>query len=178
MGGRHDVVCIEAKKLFDLCVQEHRVERSFRVEGISDGHDVEVDCHIDTHRISCREVSDRKCVDHHKHREQVCLAIEVPVSLRLVNRSTGKVLRRLHRKVLIPKKVVLTVPPGADVECEATGDCCCVFDHENHEIHCVFDLCITIKSKGTVEVLVPVLGDCRPRECHAVRDACRKADHW
>jgi len=175
---RRDVVCIEAKKVFDFCVQEHHVERTFRASGIAEDHHVEVDCRIDTHEVTCREVSERKCVDHHDHKEVVCLAIEVPVTLRLVSRTTGKVLRRLHKKVLIPKQVVLTLPPGAEVDCEVTGDCCCVFDHDNEEVHCAFDLCIAVKSKGTVEVLVPVLGDCKPRECRATRDRCRSVDEW
>lgn len=169
----HDVVCIEANKILDFCVQEHQVERSFSVQGIPAGTDVEVVCRIDTQNITCREVSDRKPADDHGKKKLVCLAIELPVTLKLINRANGTVLRRLNRQVLVPKQVALFVPRGAHVQCEVTADCCCVFDAQNAEVRCVFDLCIAVKSKATVEVLVPVLGDCPPKECRVFDDFCR-----
>ncbi len=175
MDDRHDVVCIEAKKILDFCVQRHQVERSFPVSGIADGTDVEVDCHIDTHDISCREVADRKPADHHGKKELVCLAIEVPVTLRLINRRRGKTIRRLNRRVMVLKQVALFMPHGSEVQCDVTADCCCVFDAENDEVRCVLDFCVAIKSKATVEVLVPVLGDCPPRECRHDEGICRPA---
>ena len=83
MDGKHDVICIEAKKVFDFCFQEHHVERMFPVTGVSDHTKVEVECHIDTHNITCKEVSPREPVDRRKHKALVCLAIHVPERLRL-----------------------------------------------------------------------------------------------
>lgn len=174
MDGKRDVICVEAKKVFDSCIQEHHVERMFPATGISDHTKVEVECRIDTHNISCKEVSPREPVDRRKHKALVCLAITVPVTLRLINRATGKIIRTLEKTVVVLKQVVLCVPPGAEVKCEVTGDCCCVFDKDNEEINCVFDFCIAIKSTGTVQVLVPTLGVCSSRECQHTRRDCRK----
>jgi len=175
VDGKHDVICIEANKVFDFCIQEHHVERMFSATGVSDHTKVEVECHIDTHNINCKEVSPRESVDKRKHKALVCLAIHVPVRLRLINKSTGKTIRTIEKKVVVLKQVVLCVPPGADVSCEVSGDCCCVFDRDNEEINCVFDLCIAIKSVGTVQVLVPTLGACLPKECRSSQKGCGKA---
>ena len=171
MDDKRDVICIEAKKVLDFCFQEHQVERMIAVTGV-DCAKVEVDCHIDTHRISCKEAAPREVVDKRKNKSLLCLAITVPLNLRLINRTTGKTIRTIDQKVVVLKQVVLCVPPGAEVDCDVTGNCCCVFDRENDQVNCVLDLCISIKSTATVHVLVPILGTCLPKECQSMRTAC------
>lgn len=170
--GKHDVICIEAKKVFDFCFQEHRVERFFPVTGIPTGTPIVVDCQIDTQDITCREVAPRELVDPKKNKFLVCLAIRVPVMIRVMNQVTGGIVATFNQVIVIPKQVVLCVPPGTEVQCEVTGNCCCVFDEVNDQVNCVFNLCIVIKSKATVQVLVPTLGMCMPKECKTVPAGC------
>ncbi|MFZ5815794.1 MAG: hypothetical protein ACOY93_10895 [Bacillota bacterium] len=143
-----------------------------------------VDCQIDTQQITCREVS-RQEVDAKKNKFLVCLAINVPVTLRLFNRLNGVPIATINQVVVVLKQVVLCVPVGTQIQCDVTGNCCCVFDEANSEINCVFNFCIVIKSKATVQVLVPTLGMCMPKECRTVtagcppmvpKDACKDCD--
>lgn len=175
MDGKHDVICIEAKKVFDFCFQEHRVERFFPAANIPEETPVVVDCQIDTQNITCREVSPREVVDPKKNKFLICVAINVPVTLRVVNQTTGMIIRTIEQVVVILKQVVLCVPVGTDVQCEVTGNCCCVFDEQTDQINCVFNLCIVIKSKATVQVLIPTFGICTPKECKTVSTGCPPA---
>lgn len=174
MDGKHEVICIEAKKVFDFCFQEQRVERFFPTPNIPDGTPVMVDCQIDTQNITCREVSPRETVDPKKNRFLICLAIQVPVTIRVMNQATGLIITTISQNLIIPKQVVLCIPAGTEVQCEVTGNCCCVFDDtpQQNQINCVFNLCIVIKSKATVQVLVPTLGMCMPKECRSVPAGC------
>lgn len=171
MDAKRDVICIEAKKVFDFCFQEHRVERQFDAN-IPTDTPVMVDCQIDTQAITCREVSPRQEIDDKKNKFLVCLAINVPVTIRVMNQVTGTVVDTIERVVVVLKQVVLCVPFGADVQCEVTGNCCCIGDAENQQVQCVFNFCIVVKSKATVQVLVPILGMCMPKECETVSTGC------
>lgn len=172
MDSKHEVICIEAKQVFDFCFQEERVERSFPVDSIKEGSHVMVDCEIDTQNIICKEVSPRQPVDPKKNKFLICLAIQVPVTLRIVNKVTGHSGKIIKKTITVLKQVVLCVPAGTEVQCEVTGNCCCIFDDENDQIDCVFNFCIVIKSKATVQILVPTLGFCMPKECKAVPGGC------
>lgn len=133
---------------------------------------VMVDCQIDTQNITCREVAPREDVDRKKNKFLVCLAITVPVTIRLINQATGTIIATINQNVVILKQVVLCVPNGTEVQCEVTGNCCCIADPDAQQIQCVFNFCIVIKSKATVQVLVPTLGMCMPKECRAVTTGC------
>jgi len=169
--GHHEVICIEVKKVFDLCFQEERVERLFPVpENLPTGHMI-LDCQIDTDKARCREVSPRQKVDHKKNKFLVCLAIEVPVEITVINAKTGQsACPVITHTVTILKQVVLCAPHGTDVRCEVTGNCCCVLDRTNNQINCVFNLVVVVKSTATVQVLVPTLGFCMPAECRTGSD--------
>ncbi len=167
--ARHDVICIEAKKVFDLCFQEERVERLFPITEDLPDAPIELDCQIDTENITCREVSPREKVDSKKGKFLVCLAIELPVTISAVNSRTGQlVCPVITHTVTVLKQVVLCAPEGTSIRCEVTGNCCCVLDRRNDQINCVFNLVVVIKSTATVQVLVPTLGMCAPVECKAV----------
>jgi len=172
VDSKHDVICIEAKKVFDFCFQEHRVERHFSVDMVGADGKVMVDCQIDTQNVTCKEVSPRQPVDPKRHKFLVCLAVQVPVLIRTVNAATGQFAKTLHKTLTVLKQAVLCVPPGAEIQCEVTGNCCCVFDDESEKVQCVFDLCIVVKSKATVQILVPTLGVCAPKECKALPAGC------
>lgn len=169
--GKQDVICIEAKKVFDFCFQEHRVERSFPANGVGEAP-VVIDCQIDTQNVTCREVNMRELVDPKRNKFLVCLQINVPVTIRVMNQMTGQIITTINQVVVIPKQVVLCVPAGTEVQCEVTGNCCCVSDPMNNTINCVFNFCIVVKSKATVQVLVPTLGMCMPKECRTVSAGC------
>lgn len=172
MDGKHEVICIEANKVFDFCFQEDRVERIFSSGEIEGCESPVAECEIDTRHITCREVSHRQPIDLKRHKFLICLAIRVPVMLRVMDEATGKHMKTRHQTVTVLKQVVLCIPPGTEVECEVTGNCCCVMDEKNEQINCVFNLCIVIKSKAVVHVLVPTLGMCFPKECKAVPTGC------
>ncbi|MFZ5823390.1 MAG: hypothetical protein ACOY94_03475 [Bacillota bacterium] len=147
------------------------MERLFDADVPTDGP-VIVDCQIDTQNITCREVAPREVVDVKKNKFLVCVAINVPVTLRIVNQATGIIVATLVQTVVILKQVVLCVPAGTEVQCEVTGNCCCIADPNSQQIQCVFNFCIVIKSKATVQVLVPTLGMCMPKECKTVTTGC------
>lgn len=159
-----EVICIEAKKVFDFCFQEQRIERVFENLTNSHGEKVIVECRIDTQNVRCREV-ERKPADDKKGKFIICLAIEVPVRLII---GTDVV----ERKLTFLKQVVLFAPKGTEVQCEVTGNCCCLFDKEQDHISCVFDLCVVISAKATVRILVPTLGFCAPKECSGIVTGC------
>jgi len=176
----HEVICIEAKRICDFCVQEQHIERTFDAVlptvpkhdkhdrcDKKDDHDLlqHADCEIDERNIRCREVS-RRTVDDGKKvtKELICLAIEVPVFIRVYNHS-GKVIRVIEEKVVFLKQAVLCAPSGTDVECRVTGDCCCYFDAKKCVISCIFDFCVVIQTQIIVRVLVPTLGECPAKRC-------------
>lgn len=170
-GGSHDhreVICIEAKRICDFCFQEHRVERTFPTTTTGTG--LTAQCAIDEANVVCRVVQRRE-VDDKKNKELVCLAIEVPVTIRIVD-ATGMVVQTLTERVIFLKQAVLCVPGGVDVECEVTGDCCCFIDVVSGQISCTFDFCVIIQSKITVRVLVETMGECEARRCKSTILGC------
>lgn len=169
---RHEVVCIEANKVFDLCFQEHRAERLFTVSDINEQCPVTVECEIDQQNITCREVSPRKKIDGKKNKFLICVAIEVPVRIRIMNQNTGTCIQPINQRLVILKQVVLCAPEGTIIRCEVTGNCCCFFDANNNQVNCVFNFCIVIKSTATVNILVPTLGVCVPAPCQSVTTGC------
>jgi hypothetical protein len=166
-------MCIEAKKVFDFCFQEHRVERNFNEFEFPDNKRVKVECEIDEQNISCREVGHRKHVEGKKGKFLVCVAIEVPVRIRAVDEfDCEKVCRTFNQKVVFLKQAVLCAPEGTEVECEVTGNCCCFFDRESRAVSCVFDFCVVIQAKANVKILVPTLGLCAPAQCKTTATGC------
>lgn len=164
-GDCHDVICIEAQKVFDFCFQEHRVDRDFVLPGdVTVNGLTPVDCRIDTENIVCREV-DRQEIAGKKGKFLICLAIEVPVILMVGNQT-------IQQRVVFLKQAVLFAPEGTRIQCEVTGNCCCFFDEPTGTISCVFDFCVVISAKATVRVLVPTMGFCAPKECRSVTTGC------
>lgn len=171
-GHHHEVICIEVNKVFDFCFQEEHIERTFNVPKDVPS-DVVVECKILEDEIVCREVGERHRVDHKHDRELVCLAIEVPVRLTLVDKHNPNfVISVLRERVVFLKQAVLCAPRGTNVECEVTGNCCCFFDKHSKQISCVFDFCVLLKTVALVRVLVPTLGMCVPKHCESVRTGC------
>jgi len=168
-SGDHqtEVVCIEAKQVCDFCFQEHRIDRDFDVPGTVTGTPV-IECEIDERNIMCREI-ERRDIDGHKKKDKenvlVCLAIDVPVIIRIGNEE-------ITQRVVFLKQAVLCAPAGTDIECQVTGNCCCFFDRETRQISCVFNFCVVIQSKVTVRILVPTFGLCAPKECQTVVTGC------
>lgn len=160
---RTEVICIEAKRICDFCFQEERIERSFDIPG-SDGVHGGVTCEIDHQHIRCREV-ERRAIEGKKGRSLVCLAIEVPVRIRVGERVMNEVL-------LFLKQAILCIPEGTDVECQVTGNCCSFFDRTSGKLSTVFDLCVVIQSKVTIRALVPTYGLCAARPCQGVSTGC------
>lgn len=165
--GHHEVVCIEAKRVCDFCFQEERIERTFPVPAgivIPPGTRPMVECMIDTDDVTCRVVEQRP-VGNKNDQTLVCLAIEVPVTL-----SIGD--NMFTENIMFLKQAVLCVPEGTDVECQVTGNCCCIVDPVTRIISCVFNFCVVIQSKVIVRILVPTLGMCAPKECRSVVGGC------
>lgn len=163
---KQEVICIEAKQVLDFCFQEERLERTFKE--IPDPHmDQVVECRLLTEEARC-QVVERREVEGVKGKLLVCVAIEVPVRL-----IVGK--ERFERRLRFLKQVVLFAPEGTEIQCEVTGNCCCLADEESHEVTCTFDLCVVISAKVTVRVLVPILGLCAPKECSGVVAGCPPA---
>lgn len=163
----HEVVCIEAKRVCDFCFQEHRVERTIPLPAgvvIPNGTRPMVDCRIDERNIDCRVIEEKQ-VDCKKDRTLVCLAIEVPVTLRIGETE-------ITERIIFLKQAVICVPEGTDIECLVTGNCCCFVDPVTRTISCVFNFCVVIQSKVNVRILVPTLGVCAPKECRTVVGGC------
>lgn len=160
---RHEVICIEAKRICDFCFQEHRVERHFEVSG-SAKHRQDVTCEILTNKITCREV-ERREVDGKKSKFLVCVAVEVPVRIEVGERT-------LERTITFLKQAILCAPVGTEVDCQVTGNCCCVLEPGDNKVLCVFNFCVIIQTQVKVRVLVPTLGICLPRECKSVVGGC------
>lgn len=104
-----EIVCVEVKKIFDFCFQEHRVERTFpvprevlRMEHHDHGR-IEVECEIEAHKITCREVGERREVPNKKDRFLVCVAIDVPVTFRLFVCDTDTICSTFTRVVTVRK---------------------------------------------------------------------------
>lgn len=177
-GSDHDVVCIETRKVFDFCFQEHRVERTFNnidfpVGDVTNGMRPIIDCEIVEEEIRCREVSRRKEIEGHKKgKVLVCVAIEVPIRLRVVDFDGERVFTTITQRVVFLKQAVLCAPEGTDIQCQVTGNCCCFFDQENNQITCTFDFCVVLSATAIVRVLVPTLGFCAPQECRSVTTGC------
>lgn len=164
-GDRHDVICIEAQKVFDFCFQEHRVDRDFTLpDGFTVTGLTPVECRIETDRITCREV-ERQEIAGKKGKFLICLAIEVPVVI-IVGHQT------IRQRIVFLKQAVLFAPEGTRIQCEVTGNCCCFFDEPTGTVSCVFDFCVVISAKATVRILVPTFGLCAPKACKAVTTGC------
>jgi hypothetical protein len=166
-SDRHEVICIEAKRVCDFCFQEHRVERDFPVPGgvvIPPGTRPMIECNVDTNNVVCRVVEERP-VGNKNDQTLVCLAITVPVTLAIGDTMVPQTITFL-------KQAVLCKPEGTDVDCQVTGNCCCFFDTTTNRISCVFDFCVVIQTQVIVRVLVPTLGMCAPKECRSVVGGC------
>jgi hypothetical protein len=167
-GGsdRHEVICIEAKRVCDFCFQEHRVERTFAnvtttTTGVTPvGTRPAIECEIDEMNIVCREV-ERRPIEGTTNKVLVCIAISVPVTL-----TVGTTV--FPQTVTFLKQAVLCAPEGTDIECQVSGNCCCFFDATTNEANCVFNFCVIIQTKVNVRILVQSLGVCAPKECRAV----------
>ncbi|HLN60604.1 MAG TPA: hypothetical protein VK464_03560 [Symbiobacteriaceae bacterium] len=159
-GGsdRHEVICIEAKRVCDFCFQEHRVERTFPNVVVPAG--AMVMCAVDEQNIVCREV-ERRPVEGTTNKVLVCVAVTVPVTITAGATTTPQTVTFL-------KQAVLCAPEGTDIECQVTGNCCCFFNPTTMELNCVFDFCVVIQTKVTVRILIQSLGMCAPKECRAV----------
>jgi len=160
---RHEVICIEAKRVCDFCFQEHRVERRFDVTVPANAR-THVDCEIDTAKINCREV-ERREVDGKKSKFLVCVAVDVPVRIHVGDQT-------LERTITFLKQAILCAPAGTEVDCQVTGNCCCVLAPHENKVLCVFDFCIIIQTQVTVRILVPTLGMCLPKQCRSVVGGC------
>lgn len=163
---KHEVICIEAKQICDFCFQEEHLERTFT--GPTGG--MTADCEIDTMGIVCREVSRRE-VDSGKEKFLICLAIEVPVTIRVFN-GAGNLVETLNERVIFLKQAVLCAPAGTMVDCQVTGECCCFIHPTTGQVSCVFDFCVILQTAALVRVLVQTLGPCIPKECRASVVGC------
>jgi hypothetical protein len=171
-----EIICIEAKKVFDFCFQEELLEKCFRLE--EEVTEVE-DCEIES--AVCREIRDRRPVEGRDGLFLVSLQIDLILRLTLLV-DEEEVVRR--RRITIVKQVVLCAPLGTEVTCEVAGTCICVVQdqtlppelvengaaqpepaEDEPNICCTVQLCITIQSLATVKILVPALGLCVPAEC-------------
>lgn len=162
-GGsdRHEVICIEAKRVCDFCFQEHRVERTFpNIVVPPNGARPRVECEIVEDEITCREV-ERREIEGSNSKFLVCIAVEVPINLTVGTTVTTE-------RVVFLKQAVLCTPEGTDIECQVTGNCCCFFDQVTNTVSCVFNFCVVIQSKVNVRILVQSLGTCAPKECRSV----------
>ncbi|MGE5673711.1 MAG: hypothetical protein ACM3XM_07465 [Mycobacterium leprae] len=167
-GHHHDVVCIEAKKVFDFCFQEHHVEREFPDLVPHDLKHVRVECEIEESEILCREVGKRRPVEGKPGKFIVCVAVEVPIRIKVIDEYDERICRTIHQKVVFLKQAVLCAPEGTDVECQVTGNCCCFFDRHHHIVTCAFDFCVVLETKAKVKLLVPSMGLCLPAQCKSV----------
>jgi hypothetical protein len=163
----HDVICIETDKVFDFCFQEEHVERTFTVPTV-DHRMLNVECQIDQAGITYREIGSRREADG-RNRFLVCLVIEVPVTLSLVDaQNPDLVVQVIRERVVFLKQAVLCTPTGSNVACEVTGNCSGLFDRQLGQVSCEFDFCVLLKSTAKVRVLVQTLGICVPQRRESV----------
>jgi hypothetical protein len=98
-----EIVCVELNKVFDFCFQEHRVERTFPLNrGVeADPALTEIECEIDEDNITCREVGERREVPHQKNKFLVCVAVDVPVTFRIIQTDTDTTVATFQRVVSV-----------------------------------------------------------------------------
>jgi hypothetical protein len=168
-----EIICVEAKKVFDFCFQEELLERCFDFE--EEVTEV-VDCEIES--VTCREVRDREPVEG---REGLFLvSLQIDLILRITALIDDVEVDRF-RRITFVKRVVLCAPQGTDVTCNVNGTCICVLQEQElppdlapnqpvvgeevAQICCTIQLCITVQTLANVKILVPTFGLCVPAEC-------------
>lgn len=173
-----EIVCIEARKVFDFCFQEDLIERCFflpqnNVEEI-------LDCEIE--QVKCREIRDREPVPGQEGLFLVTLSIQI--RLRIGARRANGDEVDFFRDITFAKRVVLCAPEGTDVTCDVNGTCVCVLqeaidpdetegetsvnqqvNQNGAELCCTVQLCVVVQSTADVKLLVPAFGFCAPAEC-------------
>lgn len=117
-----EIVCIDARKVFDFCFQEETLERCFVLE---EAVTEVVDCHIES--VTCREVREREPIEGRDGFFLVSLQIDLILRITLL--IEGMEVDRF-RRITFVKRVVLCAPMGTMVDCVVTGTCICVLQEQ------------------------------------------------
>jgi len=159
-----DRMCIETTRIFDSCIFEQEQQKTFKLPHLIKDQDIECEI-IET---EC------KILDITKINEQTDLA-DVKLQIKVFVRFTSKCFDDDEfKKVLsFDKNVTLVVPEGANVSCDINNVTCeCIetcgvsCSHESSDkICCTVKVAAVVKSKKLIQIEVPFLGECEPRQC-------------
>jgi len=159
-----DRMCIETTRIFDSCIFEQEQQKTFKIPHLIKDQDIECEI-IET---ECR------ILDITKINEQTDLA-DVKLQIKVFVRFTSKCFDDDEfKKVLsFDKNVTLVVPEGANVSCDINNVTCeCIetcgvsCSHESSDkICCTVKVAAVVKSKKLIQIEVPFLGECEPRQC-------------
>lgn len=159
-----DKMCIEVTRIFDSCTFEEHQRKTFKLPNLIEDQDIE--CEI--LGTKCR-ILDVTMID-----EQTGLA-DVKIQIKVLVRFTSKCLHEDGFKGVLcfDKNLTLISPNGADISCDiidATCECMKLSNtscnpHSLDKICCTVKITATIKSKKLVQIEVPFLNTCEPKQC-------------
>ncbi|WP_248484457.1 beta-propeller fold lactonase family protein [Tepidibacter aestuarii] len=158
-----DRMCIETTRIFDSCMFEEELRKTFEVPNSNKTQDIQ--CNIIKTKCSILDITQ---IDQQQDLVDVKLQIKVLISFtsKCFNDNTFK------RVACFDKNITLVKPEGADVYCDINNvTCSCSQSSHVGMVSCNNKLCCTVKvtavvkSKKLVQFEVPVLKNCEPKQC-------------
>jgi hypothetical protein len=156
-----DSMCIETTRIFDSCIFKEERQKTFELP-----KDQETQCEIIETKCSILDITK---IDVQKDYVNVKLQIKVFLSFRN-KRFNDRSFKKTT--VCFDKNVTLFAPEGVDVCCnvnDATCECIQSIDVRrtscNKKLSCTVKVTVVVKSKKLIQIEVPLLKTCEPRQC-------------
>ncbi|HSQ88117.1 hypothetical protein, partial [Romboutsia sp.] len=159
-----DRMCIETTRIFDSCMFEDELKETFEVPNSNKAKDIQCD------------IIETKCsiLDITKIDEQQDL-VDVKLQIKVFIRFASKCFNdhAFKKVVCFDKNITLVTPEGADVCCDVNNvTCACIQSSHvgmvscNNKLRCTVKVTAVIKSKKLVQIEVPFIRICEPKQCY------------
>lgn len=149
-------ICIETTKIYDSCTQEEEKAKTYFIPELILGTVTECTVkHTYCNILHVSEPDSENIVD-----AQLLVSILVNIKVNTLGRTS------IHRRIYsFTKTVRLFAPKGTVVCCEVKNPAC-DFEQLGKCVRITFHLTVISRSKGIVQVEVPLISLCPPRPCN------------
>jgi len=162
-----DRMCIETTRIFDSCVFEEELQKTFEISNSNKYQDIQCDI-IDT---KC-SILDITKIDAQQDLVEIKLQIKVFIGL-TSNWSNDDAFKRV---ISFNKSITLISPDGAEVCCDVNKVTCGCTQLSNagkvscnRKVYCTIKVTAAVKSKQLVQIEVPIIRDCEPKQCRSMK---------
>lgn len=155
-----DRMCIEVTRVFDSCMFEEKQRKTLKLPNLCENDDMQCEI-IETNSkiLTVTKIDEQQ--------DLVNVKLRIKVILGFIRKCSADPI--FKESIYFDKNITLTAPDGADISCNIDNATCeCIESSNlscNQKICCTVKVAAVVKSKKLIQIQVPFLGGCEPKQC-------------